>query len=144
MFCAGGHFTLLSSLRSSVSGGRDATRELSRCSFPPCPIMLAARTPSGVILEVVLGFFLPCLHGLAVCVMPVLMECNFRTLYSLLEVMPSPRAMRSGYGTLFPKSRLPCGLLTFLPVGWRGRPQLKSPRFVCALTYWAQVSPTVN
>jgi hypothetical protein len=60
--------------------------------------MLVARTPSGVVLEVVLDFFLPCLHGLAARVMPIPMECNFRMLYSLLMVMLSPRATRSSWG----------------------------------------------
>ena len=53
----------------------------------------------------------------------------------------SPQAMRSGCGALLSRSRLPCGLSTFLPAKWRGRSQLESPCLICALTLLGQCLP---
>jgi hypothetical protein len=141
MFCARGRFTFHSSLCSSVLGGRDAVREPSSCCFPPCLTVLAIHTLGGVILVVGSGFSLSYLCGLAARVMPIPTECNIQILYSSLEVVSSPWAVRFSYGALLPKLIPPCMLSTSIPTEQGGCPQLESLHHICALTKLGQRLP---
>jgi hypothetical protein len=122
-------------------GGRDAMREPSRCSFPPCSTMLTVCTLGGVVLEAGLGFSLSCLRSLAGLEMPIPTECNIQILYSSLEVVPSLWAARSGYRALLPKLIPSCVLLTSIPTEQGGHPQHGSLHLVCALTKLGQRLP---